>query len=330
MQGTSVQKPLCGVNGDAPSDGVVLQPLPDSKKGVALGNGANPRYGRLDPGAMAEAVIDEAMRNVVSSYGDPDRVALLDNFSWGNCDLPDRLGALVEAAKGCYRAAMGYGAPFISGKDSLNNEYRVGDTTLSIPPTLYVSSMAVVPNVASVVSMDPKKAGNLLLLVGVNKPELGGSELHAHLGLDGGTVPRPDFEYAMETFRRLHGAMKLKQVVSCHDLSEGGLAVAIAEMCMAGGLGCDVDLSAVDHDDFPSNYDPTTTLLFSESCSRFLVECEPGKKFNLQTKLMGVAVTPLGRFGTHGHLRFKGHHGRPVADLTLDQIRTAFHSGFSG
>ncbi|MFT7677719.1 MAG: phosphoribosylformylglycinamidine synthase II [Planctomycetota bacterium] len=330
VQGTSVIKAMCGVEADAPSDGVVLKPLPDSKKGVALGNGANPRYGRLDPRSMAEAVIDEAMRNVVCSYGDPERTCLLDNFSWGNCDLPDRLGSLVEAAKGCYNAAMGYSAPFISGKDSLNNEYRVGDTTLSIPPTLYVSSMAMVPNVASVVSSDAKKAGNLICLVGITKPELGGSELHAMLDLDGGTVPRPDFAYASDTFKRVHAAMKLKQIVACHDLSEGGLAVAVAEMCMGGGLGADLDLGTIDHDEYPAGYDTTTTLLFSESCSRFLVEIEPGKKYNLQNKLMGIAVTPMGRFTTSGHLRIKGDHGRPVLDVTVDQIRTAFHSGFSG
>ena len=272
VQGMSVIKPMCGVERDAPSDGVVLKPLAESRKGVALGCGANPRYGALDPRAMAEAVIDEALRNVVAAGGDPNHTAILDNFSWGNCEKPDRLGALVKAARGCYTAGKAFEAPFVSGKDSLNNEYRVGDETLAIPPTLYVTAMSRVPNVANAVTMDAKKEGNLLLLVGVTSPELGGSEYLDLIGEDGGAVPRPDLERAPKVLEKLHAAMKLKQVRSCHDLSEGGLAVAVAEMCMAGGIGAEIDLGAIDHEPFPHAYDEDATLLFSESCTRFLVD----------------------------------------------------------
>jgi len=330
VQGMSVIKPLSGVRADAPSDGTVIRPLAESKMGLALGCGANPRYGALDPGAMAEAVIDEALRNVVCTYGDPDHTAILDNFSWGNCDRPEQLGALVHAARGCQRAAVAYGTPFISGKDSLNNEYRHGDQTLAIPPTLFVSALARVPNVARAVTMGAKRAGNLLLLVGTTKPELGGSEYLAQLGLDGGRVPRPDLEHAPLLFRKLHSAMKLGYLHACHDLSEGGLAVAAAEMCLAGELGVDIDLTAVDVPELPQGYDRDATLLFSESCTRFLVEVEPGKKFNLQTKLLGVAVTPLGRFQKHGHMRIKGSDGRPLTNIPLDDLRTAQQSGFQG
>ncbi|MEM8713273.1 MAG: phosphoribosylformylglycinamidine synthase subunit PurL, partial [Planctomycetota bacterium] len=296
VQGMSVVKPLTGVRADGPSDGVILKPLADSKKGVAIGCGANPRYGLLDPKAMAEAVIDEALRNVVAVGGDPDHTAILDNFSWGNCDKPEQLGALVEASRGCYQAAMAYKTPFVSGKDSLNNEYRVGNETLSIPPTLYVTAMSRVPNVGNAVTMDAKSAGNLILLVGVTREELGGSEYLDVIGAEGGSVPRPDLKKAPKTFEKLHAATKLKQIRSCHDLSEGGLGVAIAEMCMAGGIGADIDLGAIDHDDWDHAYDIDTTLLFSESCTRFLVEVEQGKKFNFQTKMMGIAATPIGRF----------------------------------
>lgn len=330
VQGMSVIKPMCGVERDAPSDGVVLKPLAESRKGVALGCGANPRYGALDPRAMAEAVIDEALRNVVAAGGDPNHTAILDNFSWGNCDKPDRLGALVHASKGCYAAAMAYGTPFVSGKDSLNNEYRVGDETLAIPPTLYVTAMSRVPNVANAVTMDAKKEGNLLLLVGVTSPELGGSEYLDLIGEDGGAVPRPDLERAPKVLEKLHAAMKLKQVRSCHDLSEGGLAVAVAEMCMAGGIGAEIDLGAIDHEPFPHAYDEDATLLFSESCTRFLVEIEPGKKFNFQTKMMGVAVTPVGRLSKRDRLSVKGVGGRQIIDVTVNELREAFHSGFQG
>ncbi|QDV06726.1 Phosphoribosylformylglycinamidine synthase subunit PurL [Planctomycetes bacterium Poly30] len=330
VQGMSVVKPLTGVQADGPSDGVVLKPLAESKKGVAIGCGANPRYGALDPRAMAEAVIDEALRNVVAVGGDPDHTAILDNFSWGNCDKPDRLGALVHAAMGCYEAAMAYRTPFVSGKDSLNNEYRVGNETLSIPPTLFVTAMSRVQNVANAVTMDAKSAGNLILLVGVTRPELGGSEYLAMLGENGGVVPRPDLKKAPKTFEKLHAAMKLKQVRACHDLSEGGLAVALAEMCMAGNVGADIDLGAIDHDEFPDGYDRDATLLFSESCTRFLVEVEQGKKFNFQTKMMGIAATPIGRFTKKNRVTVKGTTGRDLVDVGIEELRAAFQSGFQG
>ncbi|MDA1265261.1 MAG: phosphoribosylformylglycinamidine synthase subunit PurL [Planctomycetota bacterium] len=324
VQDMSVVKPLAGPAGVGPADGVVLKPLVESKKGAALGAGANARYGRLDPRAMTLSAIDEALRNVVCCYGDPRRTAILDNFSWGNCNKPDRLGSLVISAKACYEGAMAYGTPFISGKDSLNNEYRVGEESLAIPPTLYVSSLSIVPNVERCLTMDAKADGNLLILVGDTRPELGGSELHAHLGLDGGRVPCPDLKRAPKLFDQLHGAMKMGYLKSCHDLSEGGLAVAVAEMCLAGGLGADIDLSVIGHEPFPAGYNPTTTLLFSESPTRFLIEVEPGKKYNLQTKLMGVSCTPLGRLSRKGKLTIKDVGGAPCGAWTLDELREAF------
>ena len=219
---------------------------------------------------------------------------------------------------------MAYGTPFISGKDSLNNEYRVGDESLAIPPTLYVSSLSIVPNVERCVTMDAKQEGNLLLLVGETRPELGGSEYLAELGLDGGRVPCPDLKKAPQILEKLHAAMKMGYVRSCHDLSEGGLAVAAAEMCLAGGIGADLDLSNLGHEPFPAGYDETTTLLFSESPTRFLVEVEPGKKFNLQTKLMGVSCTPLGRLSKKPRLTIKDAGGAPCGEWTLDELRGAF------
>ena len=118
--------------------------------------------------------------------------------------------------------------------------------------------------------------------------------------------------------------------LACHDLSEGGLAVALAEMCFAGGLGAEIDLGAIDHDPFPEGYDRDTTLLFSESCTRFLVEVEPGRKFNFQTKLMGLPATPIGRFNRSGTLRVKGSDGRPWFEVPIEEARAAFHGSFRG
>jgi len=149
-------------------------------------------------------------------------------------------------------------------------------------------------------------------------------------GGEGGTGPRAGLKKAPKTLQKMHAAMKLKQLRSCHDLSEGGLAVAVAEMCMAGQIGADIDLGAIDHDEWDHTHDVDATLLFSESCTRFLVEVEQGKKFNFQTKMMGIAATPIGRFSKKNRLTIKSATGRPLVDLGLDEIRDAFQSGFQG
>ena len=169
---------------------------------------------------------------------DPDRIALLDNFCWGNTERPETLGSLVRAAQGCHDLALAYGTPFISGKDSLNNEYTHEGTSLAIPPTLLISAMGQVPDVRRCVTMDLKEAGNLLLLVGMTRIELGGS--HWADGRGTGRRPgpagrpraRPVDSSARSTPRSAAGLVR-----GCHDLSEGGLAVALAEMALAGGLG---------------------------------------------------------------------------------------------
>src|SRR5207248_276413 len=154
VQGGSVIKPLVGVRDDGPGDAAVVAPVLGSWVGLAVGCGINPRYGDLDPYAMAAAAIDEAVRNVVAVGADPARVALLDNFCWGNTDRPEVLGSLVRAAEACRDVALAYGMPFISGKDSLNNEFRTGDRVIVIPPTLLISALGRVPDVRRCVTMD--------------------------------------------------------------------------------------------------------------------------------------------------------------------------------
>ncbi len=330
VQGRSVLKPLVGVRRDAPGDAAVLRPLDDSNKGLAIACGANPRYGLLDPGAMAEAVIDEALRNVVAVGGDLDHTAILDNFSWGNCDKPEQLGALVLAARGCQRAALAFGTPFISGKDSLNNEYRVGDRTLSIPPTLLVSALAVVPDVARATSMDFKRAGSRIYLVGRTKGELGGSHFLDLRRLDGGRVPRPDLALAPRTMRALSRAIWSGSVASCHDLSEGGLAVAIAEMCFAGELGAAIELAQVPVDSLDRSYDPDSARLYSESCSRFLVEVAEGRAHEFEKELAGLPFASIGKVTSERRLAVRGTGGDLLLDVGVEELRQAFHGGFQG
>ncbi len=264
VQGATVIKPLVGVKNDGPSDACVLKPLETKgQRGIVLANGLNPELGKHDPYLMALSVIDEAIRNAVAVGADPDRIAILDNFCWGDPKRPETLGSLVAAARGCYDGALHYQTPFISGKDSLNNEYLGSDGVRhAIPPTLLISAIGIIEDVDNAVTMDLKTPGNCIYLLGETRAELGGS----HFALCGGgergsevpTLP----QHAPVLYRQLHQAMQKKLVRACHDLSEGGFAVAMAEMCIAGRLGAQINLTNAD----------VVTALFSESNGRLLVE----------------------------------------------------------
>ncbi|MCU0876017.1 MAG: AIR synthase related protein, partial [Pirellulaceae bacterium] len=191
VQAGSVIKPLVGVENDGPGDAAVVRPLLSSRRGLVIACGMNPRYGDFDTYHMAASAIDEAIRNCVAVGADPRRIAILDNFCWGYTDRPETLGSLVRAALACHDLAVVLQTPFISGKDSLNNEFSYLDAdgrkrTISIPPSLLISAMGQVDDVSRCVTMDAKEAGNLIYLVGVTKAELGGSHLSLVEGLSGG------------------------------------------------------------------------------------------------------------------------------------------------
>ncbi|NUN49407.1 MAG: phosphoribosylformylglycinamidine synthase subunit PurL, partial [Candidatus Brocadiae bacterium] len=203
VQGRLVVKPLQGPAA-GPGDAAVIRPVFGSNRGAAIGCGMNPWIGDFDPYVMALAVIDEALRNVVAVGGDPGRCAILDNFSWGNCAKPDRLGGLVRAARGCHDGAVAYRTPFISGKDSLNNEFAHGGRVIAVPPSLLISAIAIVPDVRRAVTMDLKRAGNALWAVGWTADEFGGSHFLKVRGQAGGRPPRPDLERAPRLLAALH------------------------------------------------------------------------------------------------------------------------------
>ncbi|MCH2180030.1 MAG: phosphoribosylformylglycinamidine synthase subunit PurL [Mariniblastus sp.] len=277
VQGGSVIKPLVGVENDGPGDASVVRPILNSRRGLAVSCGMNPYYGDYDPYHMAASAIDEAIRNCVAVGADPRQIAILDNFCWGYTDRPETLGTLVRAALACYDVSTVYQSPFISGKDSLNNEFSYTDPTsggretISIPSTLLISAMGQVPDIGRCVTMDLKSAGNAIYLLGATENELGGSHWSLVNGLQGGAVPVLDPHAAKQRYERLHDAINQRSVRSCHDLSEGGLAVAIAEMAFAGGLGAELDLS----DELKRSGLSAAQCLFSESNSRFIVEVAP-------------------------------------------------------
>ena len=297
VQGGSVVKPLVGPACDGPGDAAVIRPRMESRRGLVISCGMNPHYGDFDTYHMATSAIDEALRNAVAVGADPSQIAILDNFCWGYTDRAETLGSLVRAAIACQDMAITLGTPFVSGKDSLNNEFSYqnaeGDRqTISIPPSLLISAMGQIDDVAKAITMDAKDAGNPVFLVGLTKDELGGSHLSLVRGLSGGQVPTVDSIMAKETFRRMHEAIQSRLVRSCHDLSEGGLAIAAAEMAMAGGLGMRIDLS-----NLPADNLNATQLLFSESNTRFLVETTPETADDFE-RLLGSGRVPVCRLGT--------------------------------
>ena len=345
VQGATVVKPFVGKESAGPSDAAVLKPLETAGwRGLAISCGINPFYGLIDPYAMAWAVVDEALRNAVAVGADPDRVALLDNFSWGNPSLPDRLGGLVRAAQGCYDAALCYGAPFISGKDSLNNEFVDAEGRKTpIPPTLLISALAIVPDVRRAVTMDFKAPGSPVYVVGETRPELGGSAYYRLHGALGNLVPRP-VPRSIETMRRLHRAMRAGLLAAAHDCSEGGLGVAVAEMALAGGLGAALDLRAAPRS---PDVEENASLLFSESSGRFVVEVRPGKQRAFEKLMAGLPCGCLGETTGDGLLRLRGLNGsaeastlssaealaevgRPIIRAGVEELKSAWRGVCAG
>ncbi len=294
VQGGSIIKPLTGIVNDGPGDAAVNRPDLKSWKGFAVANGINPRYGLLDPYWMTASAIDEALRNITCVGGDLARTALLDNFCWGNPNKEEQLGGIVRAAKACYDAAMAYATPFISGKDSLNNEYSLKGKSISIAPTMLISAISVIQDVRKCLTMDAKQSGNLVYLLGDTHNELGGSQYFALDDRLGNDVPKVDFLKAKVLMLSLSKAMGQGLVRSCHDLSDGGLAVAAAEMAFAGGLGMEMSLVAGRWSLVKKDL-RDDIVLFSESNSRFLVEVEPQKAKAFEKVMLGTSFCVIGK-----------------------------------
>ena len=327
VQGGSVLKPLQGAENDGPGDAAVVAPVLGSKKGIAVANGINPKYGDIDTYWMAASAIDEALRNITAVGGSIERTALLDNFSWGNPDKPDRLGSLVRAAKACYDIAVAYGTPFISGKDSLYNEYKDRTTgeEVAIPPTLLISAICVIEDVTKVVSMDAKSPGDLIYVVGLTFDETGGSHYYYVMGYVGNKVPKVRPEIGKPVMLRLHEAIQEGLVRACHDCSEGGIGVAAAEMAFAGGYGMEIDLKGVPlgeeikRDDF---------VLFSESNSRFIVEVAPENRQKFEEVLKDVPFGLIGRVREDTRFLVRGRDGRILVDADIRELKRAWKSTF--
>ena len=275
VQGYSGAKPFAGPRQRGPGDGSVVAPKPGVPVGFAVATGLTPRYSLLDPAAMAEAALDEALRNVVVRGGDPGRCAVLDNYCWGSCDDPEQLGRLVRATEAICELALHYRTPFISGKDSLNNEFRVGERLISIPGCLLVSALAIVPDIERVPDNAFVHEGSALYLLGTTRQELGGSAYLAAAQQLGNSPPRiHDMAGTIASYRALHESILDGQVASAHDLAEGGLAVALSEMAIGAEFGAGIELGALR---IEGEVDDVGRL-FGESLGRILVEAAPGAR----------------------------------------------------
>ena len=329
VQGGSVVKPLVGVDNDGPGDAAVIRPLLDRFRGVAVGCGIVPRYSDIDTYWMMAACIDEAVRNIVAVGADPDHMAGLDNFCW--CDpvrsekTPDgeyKLAQLVRANQALYDISTIYRIPCISGKDSMKNDYHIGDTKISIPPTVLFSAVGIVPDVRKAVTGDFKNPGDAIYILGETRNEMGGSEYYAAKGFIGNNVPRTaDPHMAIDMYRTLHQAMQEGQVASCHDLSDGGLGVAVAESAFAGGFGADIHLAklileGVERDD---------SALFAETPHRFIISVAKENWAKFEETMKGLPLAWIGEVTDEQRLKIHSLNGTDVAvDAHIQDLKKAW------
>jgi phosphoribosylformylglycinamidine synthase len=334
VQARSVVKPFVGRRRDAPSDGAVLRVRHDSRRGITVTHGICPRYGDHDTRDMAQCAVDEAMRAHVALGGDPGRAAALDNFCWPDPvespDTPDgalKLAQLVRACRGLAEICRAYRLPLVSGKDSMKNDARVGGKRISIRPTLLVSLMGIIPDVRRAQTTDLKEPGDLLYIVGETRGEMGGTIFERRSGTRLGPCPSVRPTEARAAYRRLHRALRAGKVRSCHDLSDGGLWVTLAESCLGGDLGASVTLDAVP---VPAGSGRlgVERLLFCETPSRFLVSVGPRDRKRWERAMAGVPMGLLGEVLAEPRVRISAS-GAPVAEVEVADIRRAWTGGES-
>lgn len=324
VQGATAVKPLVGPKQDGPGDAAVIVPVAGSFQGAALSVGCQPQFGDLNPYQMALNSMDEAIRNVVCVGGNPERIALLDNFCWPKCSDRIHLGALVRACQACYDGAMAFKTPFISGKDSLSNEFITEDgRRICIPYTLLISAVGIVDDVRRCITMDAKKPGHRMVLVGPTRRELGGSHYLLLRDQKGRNVPTVNLAEAPRIHRAVAAAIASGAVRAAHDLSEGGLAVAAAEMLFAGGLGAEINLGAIQS---TPDAREDNVLLFSETPSRYLLEV-PEDQLPLLAKLLGdLPMADIGRMTADPQLIITGIGGHVLVNEAVAAFKQSWRA----
>ncbi len=334
VQGASVIKPLVGAENDGPADAAVIRPLLGRKEGIAISNGINPFYGDIDTYHMVACVVDEAIRNIIAVGGKLGYIAGLDNFCWPDPIVsektPDgeyKLAQLVRAAKALYDYTVAFRVPCISGKDSMKNDYKVGKYRISVPPTVLFSAIGKIDDVEKCVTMDAKTPGDSVYVLGVTREEMGGSQYFAMHGGVGNSVPKVNAKAAAKLYNALSSAIESGLVRSCHDCSDGGLGVALAETAFAGGYGMKISLNPVpreeklDRDDF---------ILFSESQSRFVATVSPDKREQFERTLAGNALALVGEVTADTRFEVIGLSGDTVIVADIRKLKEAWQKPLKG
>ena len=338
VKGRTVIKPLMGPEGHAPQDAAVLRLDFDSHLGVAVSNGVLPRYGDLDAYWMSAGAFDEALRQIIAVGGrlpEPDAPegpfwSVCDNFCVPDSDYDERgnpdghykLAQLVRMVRALYDMSTFFCIPMTSGKDSMKNDFRAEGVKISVPPTILYSMVARIDDVRRTVAAHFPRPGDWIVQIGPTRDERGGGAYYRLLGITGAHVPRVDMEAARARYRAVSEATGRGLIASCHDLSDGGLAVALAEALFGGGLalGCEVDLGDPDL--------PLAASLFSETHSRFVATVIPAHLEALQA-VLGDDLQILGRVTDGGRLIVRGR-GRVVMDQPTGALFEAWDRGLDG
>ncbi|HLC79163.1 MAG TPA: phosphoribosylformylglycinamidine synthase subunit PurL [archaeon] len=324
--GGTVGKPFVGEQNDCPADAAIVRPLLDDWAGAVISNGINPLYSKLDPYHMATLSIDEAIRNALCVGAHFESIVLLDNFCWANPEREETLGELVRACMGCYDASVAFKTPFISGKDSLYNEYNSENSKIAIPGTLLISALGIITDSKKKVSMPFKHAANPIYILGNTYCELGASHFGKLIGSTAGSIPKVRFKDAVKTFSKLSALLKKqnpnsKIIKACHDCSEGGIAVAISEMAFSNTLGAQIDLRKMRVGERTSRED---FILFSESPSRFIVEVDISQKKKFEDAMKGVVFSQIGTVTKNGKLQITGLAGTKIIDEQISTLKAAW------
>jgi phosphoribosylformylglycinamidine synthase len=334
VQGCSIVKPLLGP-GLGPADGTVIRGVLGRDRGIVLGVGLRHRLGWLDPYQMAAGGIVEAIANCVAAGVDPERIALLDNFCWGDCRREESLGTLVEACRACYDMAVAFTAPFVSGKDSLNNVFAWTDAAgkhheLSIPPTLLATALGQVADVRNAVTPDLKQPGNRLAIVGGSRLDLAGSQLELVGRVRGGRVPQVDVDACRSAFAAVAAAQRAGLVAACHDCSDGGLATAVAEMAIGGCAGARLALADVPVGGDAAGMTPAQrdlAIAFTETPGRFVCEVPAAAADRFAGIVAGVPWAWIGGVTDDGRLEIVPTAGGTAAVIPVERLARAWRGG---
>ena len=332
VQAGSVLKPLQG-RGLVNADATITRPLLNSPQGVVLSYGINPEYSDIDTYHMAACAIDTAVRNAVCAGVNFDRLALMDNFCWSSSDNPERLFELKKAVQACYDYAVVYGTPFISGKDSMFNDFKGYDAQgnfvkISVPPTLLISATGIIDDIYKAVSMDLKFPGDTIYLLGETHDELGASEYFRMLDKNdknviGNNVPKVDAEKNLKTYRALANAIEKGYVISAISLHRGGVSIGLLKTAMAGMMGADISLKNI-----PGSVVNDHAALFSESQGRMIISVNPKNEKVIEKIFDGVPHTIIGQVTKSNAIIIKGLGGGQIAKLDVGKALRAYRTPF--